>query len=61
MSNNGTKLVGAPKELENVVNNMDWTHVKTSSLAHGPEWKFSPSDAPWHSECAEALIKCLFL
>ena len=56
-SDNGTQLVGASKELKDVVNNLDWTQVKSSSLAHGTEWKFSPSDAPWYNGCAEALIK----
>ena len=47
----------ASRELKDVVNDLDWTHLKSSSLAHGTEWKFSPSVAPWYNGCAEALIK----
>ena len=58
-SDRGTQLVGASKELTDVISNLDWNKIKDSTRKDGKvsEWKFSPADAPWYNGAAEALIK----
>jgi len=56
-SDEGTQLVGASRELRDLVSGLDWKHIREFGYEHNIEWKFSPADAPWYNGTAEALVK----
>ena len=56
-SDNGTQLVGASKELQEVITNLDWQKIKSAGISIGIDWTFSPGNAPWYNGATEALVK----
>ena len=56
-SDNGTQLVGASRELKDLVAGLDWQQIQNHGAEMGVEWKFSPADAPWYNGASEALVK----
>ena len=57
ISDNGTQLTTANKELKKVGASWDWDELATFSATKGMEWKFLPADAPWQNGTSEALVK----
>ncbi|XP_063446979.1 uncharacterized protein LOC134726470 [Mytilus trossulus] len=58
ISDAGTQLVAAGKELKQVVHTWDWDDIKTFGTSKGMQWNIIKSaDAPWENGCSEALIK----
>ena len=57
ISDNGTQLVGAERELREMVRGWNEQELKEFSAEKGMEWKFVTPAAPHHNGCAEALVK----
>ena len=57
ISDNGTQLVGAERELREMVRGWNEQELKEFSAEKGIEWKFITPAAPHHNGCAEALVK----
>ncbi|XP_071177843.1 uncharacterized protein [Mytilus edulis] len=58
ISDTGTQLVAAGKELKQVVHTWDWDDIKTFGTSKGMQWNIIKSaHAPWGNGCSEALIK----
>ena len=57
LSDNGTQLVAANKELSNISKKWDWKHLKCFGVTEGFEWIFTSADAPWQNGITEALIR----
>lgn len=61
LSDNGTQLVGAERELREMVEGWDVEQLKEFCAEKGLEWKFSTPAAPHQNGCTEALVKsCKF-
>ena len=56
-SDNGTQLVGASRELKEVIANLNREQIKAFGHDKGIQWSFSPADAPWYNGATEALVK----
>ena len=56
LSDNGTQLVGAEKELREMIQEWDVKQLQYCS-EKGIEWKFITPAAPHQNGCAEALVK----
>jgi len=56
-SDGGTQLVGASRELRELIDGLDQDQICAYGHERGIEWKFSPGDAPWYNGTAEALVK----
>jgi hypothetical protein len=54
ISDNGTQLVGAERELREMIKG--W-NKREFSAEKGTEWKFITPVAPHHNGCAEAMVK----
>ena len=57
ISDNGSQLVGASRELEGMVRNLDWDTLKSYGAESGMSWGFTSADAPWQNGCSEDLIR----
>ena len=58
-SDNGTNFIGAEKELEAAINEIDKEKVMTEIIKKGIHfsWKFNPPSSPWMGGAWESLIK----
>ena len=58
ISDAGTQLVAAGKELKAIVHSWEWDNIKKFGKQEGMDWETTKSaDAPWENWCSEALIK----
>ncbi|XP_062600981.1 uncharacterized protein LOC134262620 [Saccostrea cucullata] len=58
ISDAGTQLIAAGKELQKVVHTWDWEDIKNFGKARGMDWQTTKSaDAPWENGCSESLIR----
>ena len=58
ISDAGTQLVAAGKELRDVVHSWDWDGIHEFGKTSGMDWETTKSaDAPWENGCSEALIR----
>ncbi|XP_028398937.1 uncharacterized protein LOC114522452 [Dendronephthya gigantea] len=57
ISDNGTQLVGAQRELREMIEGWNEKELKEFSAEKGMEWRFITPAAPHHNGCAEALVK----
>ena len=57
LSDNGTQLVAASKELCSVVKGRDWEFLQKYGVKYGTEWEFSLADAPTYNGATESLVK----
>ena len=57
ISDNGTQLVGAERELREMIQGWDKKELKEYSAEKGMEWRFITPTAPHHNGCAEAMVK----
>ena len=57
ISGNGTQLVGADRELREMILGWDAQKLKEFSAEKGMGWKFITPVAPHHNGCAEAMVK----
>lgn len=53
----GTRLIGAERELSSIWESMTQDQVYCLSSENGTEWNFGPPDSPWHQSAAKALVK----
>ena len=56
-SDNGSQLVRASKDLQDIVSKIDWSNIQSFGNDCGLTWKFSPPESPWWNGCCEALVK----
>ena len=57
LSDNGTQLIAASKELTAITKTWDWKKIKEYGVMDGLQWIFTPADAPWQNGVTEALIR----
>ena len=57
LSDNGSQLVGAERELRKMIEGLDTEKLQEFSAERGMEWKFTTPAAPHQNGCAEALVK----
>ena len=57
LSDNGTQLVGAERELREMIQGWDVKQLQEYCSEKGVEWKFITPAAPHQNGCAEALVK----
>ena len=57
MSDNGSQLVGAERELREMVEGLDTEELQEFSTERGMKWQFTTPVAPHQNGCAEALVK----
>ena len=57
LSDNGTQLIAASKELTAITKTWDWKKIKEYGVMKGLQWIFTPADAPWQNGVTEALIR----
>jgi hypothetical protein len=57
ISDNGTQLVGAERELREMIKVWNEKELKEFSAEKGMEWKFITPVAPHHNGCAETMVK----
>jgi transposase InsO family protein len=57
LSDNGTQLVGAERELAKMIQGWDVKKLKEYAADKGMEWKFISPNAPHQNGCAESLVK----
>ena len=57
LSDNGTQLIAASKELTARTETWDWKKLKEYGVMEGLQWIFTPGDAPWQNGVTEALIR----
>ena len=57
LSDNGTNFVGAKKELEELVRNLDQNKIRQSTANKGITWNFMPPLAPHFGGVHEVMIK----
>ena len=57
ISDNGSQLVGAERELREMIQGWNVQELKEFSAEKGMEWKFATPAAPHQNGCAEALVK----
>ena len=57
LSDNGTQLVGAERELRQMIQGWDVKQLQEHCPEKGVEWKFITPAAPHQNGCAEALVK----
>ena len=56
-SDNGPQLVGASKELNNIIKDLGWDVIQRYGHSYGTVWSFNPADAPWQNGSTESLVK----
>jgi len=57
MSDNGSQLVGAERELKEMIKGWDPKELQQFGAERGMEWKFSTPAAPHQNGSAESLVK----
>ena len=57
MSNNGTQMVGAQRELLRMSEGQDIEKLREYCADKGMEWRFTTPEAPHQNGCAEVLVK----
>ena len=57
LSNNGSQLVSAECELQDMIKGWDVKQLKELSAEKGMKWQFSTLAAPHQNGCAESLVK----
>ncbi|XP_068723496.1 uncharacterized protein [Montipora capricornis] len=57
MSDNGSHLVGAERELREMIQGWNHKELKEFSAEKGMRWQFTTPGAPHQNGCAEALVK----
>ena len=57
ISDNGSQLVGAERELRKMIEGLDMDKLQEFSAERGMEWTFTTPAAPHQNGCAEALVK----
>ncbi|PFX25807.1 hypothetical protein AWC38_SpisGene9564 [Stylophora pistillata] len=57
LSDNGTQLIAASKELTAIKETWDWRKIKEHGVMEGLQWIFASADAPWQNGVTEALIR----
>ncbi|XP_068675376.1 uncharacterized protein [Montipora foliosa] len=57
MSDNGSQLVGAERELREMIQGWNHKELKEFSAEKGMRWQFTTPGAPHQNGCAEALVK----
>ena len=57
LSDNGTQLIAASKELTAITETWDWRKIKEHGVMEGLQWIFASADAPWQNGVTEALIR----
>ena len=57
MSDNGSQLVGAERELREMIQGWNRKELKEFSAEKGMKWQFSTPGAPHQNGCAESLVK----
>ena len=57
ISDNGSKLVGAERELREMVDGLDTEQLQEFSAERGMKWQFTTPAAPHQNGCAESLVK----
>ena len=57
LSDRGTQLVAAEKELTSMWESMNRDQVYRVSSDNGTVWRFGSADSPWHQGAVEALVK----
>ncbi|VDI48048.1 Hypothetical predicted protein [Mytilus galloprovincialis] len=58
ISDSGSQLVAAGKELQQVVHKWDWEPIKSFGKCKGMDWVTTKSaDAPWENGVSESLVK----
>lgn len=57
ISDNGSQLVGAERELREMVEGLDTEKLQEFSAARGMKWQFTTAVAPHQNACAESLVK----
>ena len=56
-SDPGSQLKAAAKEIQQMIQSIDWMSIKEYGLQFGTTWYFQPADAPWYNGSTEALVK----
>ena len=56
-SDNGSQMVGAARELREMVKGFDEDQLREFCAEKGIEWKFTTPASPHQNGCAEALVK----
>ena len=59
MSDNGTQMVGAEKELCEMIKGWDKTKLKEYCADRGMKWQFTTPLAPHQNRCAESMVKSI--
>ena len=57
MRDNGSQLVGAERELREMIQGWNHKELKEFSAKKGMRWQFIMPGAPHQNGCAEALVK----
>ena len=57
LSDNGSQLVGAERELREMIRGWDVEQLKEFNAEKGMKWQFATPAAPHQNGCAEALVK----
>ena len=57
MSDNGTNVVGANKELQTSLQKLDQSKIVFCLTDYNIEWKFNPPIAPWMGGAWESMVK----
>lgn len=57
ISDNGSQMVGAERELQAMVKGLDTDRLKEFCADKGMKWQFATPAAPHQNGCAEALVK----
>ncbi|KAK3736377.1 hypothetical protein QZH41_006148 [Actinostola sp. cb2023] len=57
LSDNGTQMVGAARELREMIEGWDVNELREFCAERSIEWKFTTPAAPHQNGCAEALVK----
>ena len=57
LSDNGTQMVGAQRELRRMIEGWDIEKLREYCADKGMEWRFTTPAAPHQNGCAEALVK----
>ena len=59
ISDPGSQLVAASKELRAVVDGLDKNKIMEFGVNDGLRWQFTSANAPWQNGCSEALIRSI--
>lgn len=57
ISDNGSQLVGAERELREMIEGLDTEKLQEFSAERGMKWQFMTPAAPHQNGCAESLVK----